>query len=147
MQKGHETIAFLLVTLPNIHRLQKNFSHRLSNEPFLIWLLTTPPHRKYAATLLCNLSLMACFADINVSQGCVATYARCGGIFDIHLTTTLQRNLLVKNLAYRLTFYRIMVMSLWPVFLAHPVCDVLISSYGQNRWRISQVTHFYSSLQ
>ena len=133
MQKGHETIAFLLVTLPNIHRLQKNFSHRLSNEPILIWLLTTPPHLKYAATLLCNLSLMACFADINVSQGCVATYARCGGIFDIHLTTTLQRNLLVKNLAYRLTFYRIMVMSLWPVFLAHPVCDVLISSYGQNR--------------
>jgi len=133
MQKGHETIAFLLVTLPNIHRLQKNFSHRLSNEPFLIWLLTTPPHLKYAATLPCNLSLMACFADINVSQGCVATYARCGGIFDIHLTTTLQRNLPVKNLAYRLTFYRIMVMSLWPVFLAHPVCDVLISSYGQNR--------------
>jgi len=147
MQKGHETIAFLLVTLPNIHRLQKNFSHRLSNEPFLIWLLTTPPHLKYAATLPCNLSLMACFADINVSQGCVATYARCGGIFDIHLTTTLQRNLPVKNLAYRLIFYRIMVMSLWPVFLAHPVCDVLISSYGQNRWRISQVTHFYSSLQ
>jgi len=133
MQKGHETIAFLLVTLPNIHRLQKNFSHRLSNEPFLIWLLTTPPHLKYAATLPCNLSLMACFADINVSQGCVATYARCGGIFDIHLTTTLQTNLPVKNLAYRLTFYRIMVMSLWPVFLAHPVCDVLISSYGQNR--------------
>jgi len=27
---------------------------------------------------------MACFADINVSQGSVATYARCGGIFDIH---------------------------------------------------------------
>jgi len=106
MQKGHETIAFLLVTLPNIHRLQKNFSHRLSNELFLIWLLTTPPHLKYAATLPCNLSLMACFDDINVSQGCVATYARCGGIFDIHLTTTLQRNLPVKNLAYRLTFSR-----------------------------------------
>jgi len=28
---------------------------------------------------------MACFADINVSLGSVATYARCGGIFDIHL--------------------------------------------------------------
>jgi len=23
----------------------------------------------------------ACFADVNVSQGSVATYARCGGIF------------------------------------------------------------------
>jgi len=35
------------------------------------------------ATLPCNLSL-ACFADINVSQGNVATHARCGGIFNIH---------------------------------------------------------------
>ena len=33
---------------------------------------------KYVATLPCNLSLMACFADINVSQGSVATYARNG---------------------------------------------------------------------
>ena len=24
---------------------------------------------------------MACFADMNVSRGSVATYARCGGIF------------------------------------------------------------------
>jgi len=55
----------------------------LSNKPFLIWLLTTPPHPKYAATLSCNLSLMACFADINVSQGSVATYASCGGIVNI----------------------------------------------------------------
>jgi len=29
---------------------------------------------------------MACFADINVSQSSVATHARCGGIFGIHLT-------------------------------------------------------------
>jgi len=29
---------------------------------------------------------MACFGDINVSQGSVAAYARCSGIFDIHLT-------------------------------------------------------------
>ena len=28
---------------------------------------------------------MACFADINVSQGSVATYARRGGIIDIGL--------------------------------------------------------------
>jgi len=41
---------------------------------------------------------MACFADIDVSQGSVATYAWCGGIFDIHLTANLQRNLLVKKI-------------------------------------------------
>jgi len=45
------------------------FTHRLSNKLFLIWLLTTPPHLKYAATLPCNSSLRACFADINVLQG------------------------------------------------------------------------------
>ena len=36
---------------------------------------------------------MACFADINVSQGSVATYAICGGILNIHLTANLPRNL------------------------------------------------------
>ena len=44
------------------------FTLRLSNKPQLIWLLTTPPPLKYAVTLGCNLSLMACFADINVSH-------------------------------------------------------------------------------
>ena len=72
------------------------FTHRLSNKPFIIWLLTTPPHLKYVARLPCNLSLMACFANINVSQGSVATYARCGGIFDIQLTTNLPSNLPLK---------------------------------------------------
>jgi len=41
---------------------------------------------------------MACFADINVSQGSVATSARCGGIFNIHLTANLPRNLPVKKI-------------------------------------------------
>jgi len=87
----------------------------LSNKLFLIWLLTTPPHLKYAATLPCNLSLMACFADMNVSQGSVATYVRCGGIFDIHLTANLPGNLTVKefNFVNWLRFDRIKVTSLW----------------------------------
>jgi len=40
---------------------------------------------------------MACFADINVSQGSVATYARCGGIFNMHLTANSPGNLPVKK--------------------------------------------------
>jgi len=48
------------------------FHHRLSNKPFLIRLLTTSPHLKCVATLPWNLSLMVCFADINVSQGSIA---------------------------------------------------------------------------
>ena len=49
-------------------------------------------------TLPCYLSLMACFADINVSQGSVATHAKCGGNFNIHSTANLSRNLSVKFL-------------------------------------------------
>jgi len=66
--------------------------------PFLIWILTTPPHLRYVATLPCNLSLMACFADINVSLGSVATCARCGGIFDIRVTANLHGNTTVKKI-------------------------------------------------
>jgi len=39
---------------------------------------------------------MGCFADTNVSQGSVATYAKCGGIFNIHLTANLPSNLPVN---------------------------------------------------
>ena len=93
----HETTPLLLVTLPNIHRF--NFFHSHTKlyrpKPFLIWLLTTPPRLKYVPTLPCNLSLMACFADINVSQstGSVETYARCDGTFNIHLTANFPENL------------------------------------------------------
>ena len=39
---------------------------------------------------------MACFGDINVSQGSVVTYASCSGIFNIHLTANILWNLPVK---------------------------------------------------
>ena len=51
----------------------------------------------HPTTLGCNLSLMACFVDINVSQGSVATYARRGGMFNIRLTANLLRNLPVEK--------------------------------------------------
>jgi len=73
------------------------FTLRLRYKPFLIWILTTPLHLKYVATLPCNLSLLACFSDINVSQSSVATYARCDGICSIHLTANLPKNLPVKK--------------------------------------------------
>ena len=46
---------------------------------------------------------MAC-ADTNVSQGSVATYASCGGIFNICLTANLPRNLPVKKIVNQLIF-------------------------------------------
>jgi len=63
---------------------------------------------------------MTCFADISVSHGSVATYARCDVIFNMHSTANLPKNLPVIFLN-RLRFDRIMVMSLWLRFLAHPV--------------------------
>ena len=68
---------------------------------------------------------MACFAGINVSQGSVATYARCGGIFNTSLSPNLPRNLSVKKFN-RLRFDTIMVMSLWPHFFevpSHNLCE------------------------
>ena len=59
---------------------------------------------------------MASFADINVSQGSVATYARCSGIF-----ANLPGNLPVKKILKRSRIDRIMVTSLWPHLLAYPV--------------------------
>jgi len=40
---------------------------------------------------------MACFA--NDLKGSVSTYARRGGIFDIHLTANLPRNLPAKKIS------------------------------------------------
>ena len=37
---------------------------KVSNKFLLIWLLTTPPHFKYAAALPCNLRLIACFLPL-----------------------------------------------------------------------------------
>jgi len=92
---------------------------------------------------------MACFADINVSQGSVATYARCSGIFTMHLTANLPKNLPVKKFVSRLRFDRIMVMSLWPRFLAHPVCwgwkSAEIPCFNENLYLRAPV-HTLSSL-
>jgi len=71
--------AFLAVWLPHAQSARNNhgfacnfakysfvkkFTGRLSNKPFLIWLLTTPPQLKYAAMLPCDLSLIACFLTL-----------------------------------------------------------------------------------
>jgi len=141
----HETNTFLLVTLPNIHRLKFFFTRRLSNKPLLIWLLTTPPHLKYVATLPCNLSLMAGFADIHVSQGSVATYARCGEFFKYPFNCKFTKESAIeKNLLNRLRIDRIMVMSLWPRFLAHAVVQVFLSKMQTTRCRSSLSTIGYT---
>jgi len=68
-----------------------------------MWLLTTQPRLKYVTTLPCNLSLMTCFADINVSEGSVATYARYYGNINIHLPANLPRNLPMSKILKSVT--------------------------------------------
>jgi len=76
---------------------------------------------------------MACFSDISASQGSVATYSGCGGIFNVHLTANLQWNLPMKKNVNLVRIDRIMVMSLWRSFLAHLVylltlCEIVMAS-------------------
>ena len=66
------------------HSAQKNKATSKTHEttkihcqtPFLNLVINNPLHLKYVATLPCNVSLVACFVDINVSHGSVATRAR-----------------------------------------------------------------------
>ena len=60
---------------------------------------------------------MACFADINVSQGSVATRVRCGRILNTHLTANLHW-FLKKSVKISQNYGH---ESVAPVFLAHPV--------------------------
>ena len=81
VHKVHETTTFLLVTLPNIHRLVF-FTGRLSNEPFVIWLLTTPPHN---AILPCNLSAITCFLTLMFHRVVLQHIQSLLGFFNIRL--------------------------------------------------------------
>ena len=57
--------------------------------------------------------------NLAVLQSSVATHARCGGIFDIHIH--IYQRMLSKKIINGLRINRNMVMSLWTRFLAHPV--------------------------
>jgi len=71
-------------------------------------------------------------------QGSVATHARCGGMFNIRATANLPRNLPVKKFVNPLRTDRLMVMSLWPCFLAHPVCLYIFQEIRRNDERLKR---------
>jgi len=72
---------------------------------------------------------MACFADINVPQGSVATYARCSRIFDIHLTENLPWNLPVKKLLKLVGISQNYGHESVTPFFAHPVCAAIMDRH------------------
>ena len=61
------------------------------------------------------------FSDIHISQGSVATYLRCGGIFKYDLLQIYQWVCQWKNFENRLTFGEVMGKSLVSCFLRHSV--------------------------
>ena len=103
------------------------FTLRPSNKPFLIWLLTTPLHIRYAATSPCNLSSLVCFADINVSQSSAATYARCNGICSIHLTANLpnRKHAWNKHLLHNPNRQQLLWMYVCAFFIIYSLCAVV----------------------
>ena len=73
--------------------------------------------------LHCDLSLITIhishcrqFSDIQISQGSVATYLRCGGMFKYEFVADLPASLPVKNFENRLTFGNVMGKSLVSFF-------------------------------
>ena len=66
--------------------------------------------------LPCNLSLIACFADINVYK---VVWQHMQGVVGL-LVTSLLQILPVKKIVNRLRFDKIMVISVCPHFLRHP---------------------------
>jgi len=59
------------------------FSPADNNKSFLIWLLTTPPHLKYVATLPCNSSFIACFLTLTFHKVVWRRYASAGASYDL----------------------------------------------------------------
>jgi len=72
---------------------------------------------------------MACFADINVSQGSVAIYARCDEIFKYPLNYKFTEESCSEFFLNRFRFDRITVMSLWPHFFGAPCTHTGSLSY------------------
>ena len=93
--------------------IRKKINDTLDNKPFLIWLLTTPPHLKCVATLPCNLSLIACFLTMMFHKVVWQHMQGVVGFFNKLFTANLSRNLPVKKMGTRLRFDRIMATSLW----------------------------------
>ena len=91
----HETTSFLLVTLPNIHRLLF-FHWHIQQWTFWIWLSIIPPHQKYVVTLPCNWLLIAYFLTLVFHK---VAWQHMQGIVKLLITTLYRqfnKNLSVK---------------------------------------------------
>ena len=92
--------------------LKEFLTGRLSNKPFLIWLLTTPPHLKHVASLLCNLPLIASFLTLMFHK---VAWQHMPGVVGFLITFLLQIYYRIsrwKNCENQLRFDRFIIVSM-----------------------------------
>ena len=97
------------------------FADRLINKPFLIWLLTSPPHLKYVATLPCNLSLVACFLALLFYKEVWEYMQGVVGPIITTLLLNLLENIPVKEFWKSVKIWQNCGHEFGMQFLAHPV--------------------------
>jgi len=96
------------------------FTGKLNNKPFSIWLLTTPRHLKYVATLRCNLLLIACFLTFAFHR-VVWQHAHMYVGFLINDLLQIYKGIFQwKKIENWLRFPKIVLMSLWPHIFGPP---------------------------
>jgi len=119
----------------------------LTDFQFFTGRLTNPPHLKYVATLLCNLSLIACFLTLTFHKVAWQHMQGMVGFLNNHFTTNLLWNLTTK-IENRLRFDRLMAMSLWLYFFGSPcICRSVIKkpvSDGSLVYRIAQLSALFA---
>jgi len=81
---------------------------------------------------------MACFANVNISQGSVATHARCGWIFNIHLTANLPRNLsgnfFISVKIWQKYCHEYVAPLFWPNMFVLSFCTLINSAFLSFFW-------------
>jgi len=68
------------------------YTYTLNSEFAIKWSLKVPLHVKTSAAVTVNSQ-----ADINISQGILATHLKCGGIFSDYLVANLVTSVPVKE--------------------------------------------------
>jgi len=68
--------------LSNLNRFQKKFTKRLLGKFAVQWILKIQPHLTYVATLPCKTLMPAKQAINDKLQSSVATYLKCGEVFN-----------------------------------------------------------------
>ena len=94
-KRGHKLMNIIL---SNLNRFTIFFTGRFLSKFAVKWILEIPPHIAYVATLHCETLLSAMQAINDTLQGSVATYLRCGGVFNNQIKKGILLSLRVEKI-------------------------------------------------